>query len=98
MGGNSIFNMMSKVSNNTNTTNDMMGLLNGRFGNINNAMRYLQGMLNNRGLNAEQLVRKNIQGKHFSDETINQFREFAKQSGMSESDIDKALRSIGVIK
>lgn len=69
-----------------------------QFGGLNNLARQLSGFLNKKGINAEQLVRQNIQGKTFSKETIEQFRAFAKQSGLSDEQINDGLRKIGVIK
>lgn len=95
MNGNPIFNMM-----NTPQSGGMniMNLINNRFGNLGNAMKQLSILLNNKGLNAEQIVRQNMQGKTFSNETIEQFRQFARQSGMSDKQIDEGLRKAGIIK
>lgn len=95
MNGNPIFNMMNTPQGGG---TNIMNMINNRFGNLGNAMRQLSMFLNNKGLNAEQLVRQNIQGKTFSNETIEQFRQFARQSGMSDEQIDEGLRKIGVIK
>lgn len=95
MNGNPIFNMMNTPQGGG---MNIMNMINNRFGNLGNAMKQLSMFLNNKGLNAEQLVRQNMQGKTFSNETIEQFRQFARQSGMSDEQIDEGLRKIGVIK
>lgn len=95
MNRNPIFDMLNiSQSNGMN----IMDMINGKFGNIGNAMKQLSIFLNNKGLNAEQVVRQNLQGKTFSNETIEQFRQFAKQSGMSDEQIDTSLRKVGIIK
>lgn len=93
INGNPIFNMLS---NSITPQNNAMGSINERFGSIGNAIAQLSAFMAGKGLNAEQIVRKNIQGKRFSPETIEQFRVFARQSGMSDSQIDEALKKIGL--
>lgn len=95
MNGNPIFDMLNTSQN---SGMGILDMINGRFGNIGNAMKQLSMFLNNRGLNAEQIVRQNLQGKTFSNETIEQFKQFARQSGMSDEQIDASLRKVGIIK
>ena len=69
-----------------------------QFGGIQNMAKQLNRFLGNKGMDPKQIVLQNLQGKHFSNETINQFRQFAKQSGMSDEQINNGLRQAGIIK
>lgn len=69
-----------------------------QFGGIQNVVKQLNKFLGAKGVNPKQVVKNNVNGKQYTPETINQFRQFAKQSGMTDDKIDSALREIGVIK
>lgn len=98
--------LLDSLGNGMNGLNQMNGL--SGFGNINNIIqqfggiqnmaRQLDKFLGSKGLNAKQVVMQNLQGKHFSEETINQFRQFARQSGMTDEQIENGLRQAGIIK
>lgn len=98
MSGNPIFDMMNNSGQAGTGSGGFMGLLNNRFGNIMNAMKQLNMFLGNKGIDPEQMARENLKGKTFSNETIEQFRQFARQSGMSDQQIDEGLRRAGIIK
>lgn len=68
-----------------------------RLGGINNAMNKLSTLLNTKGIDARQLAINEIKGKHYSKETIEQFRVFARQSGLSDQQIDEALGQCGLL-
>lgn len=68
-----------------------------QFGGIQNIAKQLNRFLGNKGMDPKQIVLKNLQGKHFSNETINQFRQFARQSGMSDEQIENGLRQAGIL-
>lgn len=69
-----------------------------QFGGINNMVKQLQMFMGRKDINPKQMAMQNLRGKHFSNETIEQFRAFAKQSGMSDEQIDSGLRQAGIIK
>lgn len=96
MNGNDIFNMIQGLSGGN--TNNLMNTIISRFGSMDNALNRLGGILGGKGINPQEMAIKELQGKHFSEDTINQFRQFAKQSGLSDSEIDNALRKAGIIK
>lgn len=96
--GNSILDMMgNRASGNQFNLGSLINMLNGRFGNTANAISSLQGLIGGHGLNAEQLAMENLKGKTFSPEVIAQFRTFAKQNGMSDSEIDAGLKKLGLM-
>ena len=101
MTGNSILDMILKSKgtvSNSDSPVDFTDMINKRFGNVNNAMRQLQGLMGRKGMNPEQIARENLKGMTFSNETIEQFKTFAKQSGMSDEQINDGLRRAGIIK
>lgn len=69
-----------------------------QFGGIQNMMKQFQGFMGKKGVNPQQIALQNLQGKTFSEDTINQFRQFAKQSGMTDEQIDSGLKQAGIIK
>ncbi len=92
--------IMQMLSNRAGTSgmNNVMQQMMSRFGNINNAMKQLQGLMNMKGLSPEQYVKNNLQVSNISEDKIKEFKTFAKQAGMSESAIDSGLRQAGIIK
>ena len=89
-----IFNMM----NNQGMANmDPFSMLVNRFGTIQNAMNQLNGLMGRRGMDPRQSAINELRGKHFSEETINQFRDLAHKSGMKDDVIDAALKEAGII-
>jgi hypothetical protein len=68
-----------------------------KFGGLANTLNQLSSFLNNKSINPEQYAKQQVQGLHFTPETIAQFREFAKQSGLSDSQIDEGLRKVGLL-
>lgn len=102
--GNPIFDMLSQASPVSPAQNGAMGgmggfmnMLNGRFGSIQNAMQVLNGLMGRRGMNPRQTAINELKGKRFSQETINEFRAFARKNGLSDQDIDNSLREIGLL-
>lgn len=93
MLGNGNMGNMGNMGNISNLNNIIQ-----RFGGIQNMARQLNNFLGSKGMNPKQIAMQNLQGKHFSDETINQFRQFARQSGMSDEQIENGLRQAGIIK
>lgn len=77
---------------------DFVSMINSRFGNINNAVRQLGSLIGRKGMNPEQIARENLKGMTFNNETIEQFRNFARQSGMTDEQINDGLRRAGIIK
>lgn len=88
---------VNMIPGNATMPNNLNSIIN-QFGGIQNMAKQLNRFLGNKGMDPKQIVIKNLQGKHFSNETINQFRQFAKQSGMSDEQIDNGLRQAGIIK
>ena len=69
-----------------------------QFGGISNMAKQLKMFMGRKCINPKQMAMQNLKDKHFSNETIEQFRVFAKQSGMSDEQIDSGLRQAGIIK
>jgi hypothetical protein len=84
----------------TGVSSNLSGIYNliNQMGGLNNALNQLNQMLSLRGTSARDLAFKNLQGKTFSPQVIDQFRTFAKQSGMKDDEIDQSLRELGLIK
>jgi hypothetical protein len=84
----------------TGVSSNLSGIYNliNQMGGLNNALNQLNQMLSLRGTSARDLALKNLQGKTFSPQVIDQFRTFAKQSGMKDDEIDQSLRELGLIK
>lgn len=97
---NSIFQMMNGNQGvNTgsfNNINDFANMLNSRFGNMQNALGTLSGLMGKRGMNPRQTAIQEIKGKHFSKETIQQFRQFASNNGASDKQINMVLDQLGL--
>lgn len=103
MAGNPIFNMMQGMGGTPaqgagGNPMDFMNMLNGKFGNMGNAMKQLQGLMGKKGMNPQQMAMKELQGKKFDQKTIDDFKVFAKSQGASDQDIDRVLKQIGMTK
>lgn len=94
---NPVFNMMGQMGG-MGQGQDMMSILIGKFGTMQNAMKQLNSLMGKRGMNPREAAIQELKGKSFSDDTINQFRTFARQCGMSDQQIDSGLREVGIIK
>lgn len=104
--GNPIFDMMSGSSSAMKTVNQSMqgfgninefaSMLNNKFGNMQNCLSALSGLMGKRGMNPRQTAIHEIKGKHFSQETIEQFRQFASNNGASEQQINMVLNQLGL--
>lgn len=96
---NTFYNMMNgSKGQQVPANNNIMNVINSRFGNIGNAAKFLNQLISGKGLSVEDLARQGLQGKTFDNATINQFRAFAKQAGLSDKQINAGLKEAGIIK
>ena len=77
--------------NNFNNLNDFIGLLNQRYGSMQNALGALDGMLRKRGTNPKAFAMQLVRGKHFTKEQAQQIAEFTSTNGATQQEISEVL-------
>lgn len=95
MGNNSI---LSQFGNSIQSGGNNMGTVIDKYGSLDNAVKSLSGMLGKKNVNPKQLAINSLNGKTFSEVEINKFKGMAASIGISEEQVDRTLKEIGIIK